>query len=67
MTEPEFDASDDPGVTDVESAVASTPLQRAAGQLQAALPPGWLVEIATIPTEPVGFPKAVLRVVMSTG
>ncbi|MET8873562.1 hypothetical protein [Nocardia sp. NPDC004604] len=38
-----------PQVAGIELATASTPLQRAAGRLQAALPPGWRVEIIDAP------------------
>ncbi|WP_063813704.1 hypothetical protein [Nocardia anaemiae] len=34
-----------PQVAGIELATASTPLRRAAGRLQDALPPGWHVEI----------------------
>ncbi|MFE3001985.1 hypothetical protein ACFXG4_44300 [Nocardia sp. NPDC059246] len=45
-------------LSDVDSPGASTPMQRAAGQLQRVLPPGWRVEVveATYPTVRKGQP-----------
>ncbi|MET7771354.1 hypothetical protein [Nocardia sp. NPDC005366] len=64
MTDLEFDASGTSLTTGTASAMASTPLGRAAGRLQAALPPGWRVEIAVQPAEPGGRPRPMLRVVI---
>ncbi|MFC9893461.1 hypothetical protein ACFVMC_07185 [Nocardia sp. NPDC127579] len=44
MTDLEYGGPRIPMVTGLELAAASTPLRRAAGRLQAALPPGWRVE-----------------------
>ncbi|MEV4129074.1 hypothetical protein [Nocardia sp. NPDC049707] len=41
-----------PQVAGIESATASTPLQRAVGRLQDALPSGWQVEIVDPPDTP---------------
>ncbi|WP_433196611.1 hypothetical protein ACQP1G_44755 [Nocardia sp. CA-107356] len=59
-----------PQVAGIELATASTPLRRAAGRLQAVLPPGWRVEIVDTPgphgisSEPGKDRQPVLRVVM---
>ncbi|MFD7847780.1 hypothetical protein ACFV4K_33250 [Nocardia sp. NPDC059764] len=51
-------------LSDTDSPVISTPMQRAAGQLQRVLPPGWRVEVveATYPTVRKGQPALRLRV-----
>ncbi|MEV0249562.1 hypothetical protein AB0H76_23380 [Nocardia sp. NPDC050712] len=61
MTDLEFGGPRIPMVTGLELVRASTPLRRAAGRLEAVLPPGWRVEVvgAHIPD---GQPA--LRVVM---
>ncbi|MET8427383.1 hypothetical protein [Nocardia sp. NPDC004860] len=50
-------------LSDVDSPDTSTPMQRAAGQLQRVLPPGWRVEVveATYPTVRKGQPVLRLR------
>ncbi|MGW4530578.1 hypothetical protein ACWEOI_06470 [Nocardia sp. NPDC004340] len=50
--------------SDTDSPVSSTPMQRAAGQLQRVLPPGWRVEVveATYPTVRKGQPALRLLV-----
>ncbi|WP_433681452.1 hypothetical protein [Nocardia sp. CA-119907] len=59
-----------PQVAEIELATASTPLRRAAGRLQAVLPPGWRVEIVDAPgargvhSAPGSGRQPVLRVVM---
>ncbi|WP_216913821.1 hypothetical protein [Nocardia noduli] len=63
MTDLGFGTVGAPLLTGPES-TASTPLARAAGRLQAVLPPGWRVEIAVAPDEPGGRPRPLLRVVM---
>jgi hypothetical protein len=50
-----------PQVAGIELATASTPLRRAAGRLQAVLPPGWRVDIVDAPGHDR---QPVLRVVM---
>ncbi|MET8773979.1 hypothetical protein ABZV58_03025 [Nocardia sp. NPDC004654] len=64
MTDLEWDASEIPLVTGVELAAASTPLRRAAGRLQEALPPGWRVEVVDKHMRPGPEDTAALRVVM---
>ena len=67
MTDLEIGPFAAPRVAGIELATASTPLRRAAGRLQAVLPPGWRVEIAdapNIPGSPCGGGQPVLRVVM---
>ncbi|TQM29820.1 hypothetical protein [Nocardia bhagyanarayanae] len=64
MTDLEWDASEAPLVTGVELAAASTPLRRAAGRLEQALPPGWRVEVVDAPKRPDRHDTAALRVVM---
>ncbi|MFE5287730.1 hypothetical protein ACFRAQ_22410 [Nocardia sp. NPDC056611] len=51
-------------LSDTDSSVISTPMQRAAGQLQRVLPSGWRVEVveATYPTVRKGQPA--LRLLM---
>ncbi|MGW4354017.1 hypothetical protein ACWELJ_18210 [Nocardia sp. NPDC004582] len=51
-------------LSDIDSPAISTPMQRAAGQLQRVLPPGWRVEVveATYPTVRKGQPA--LRLLM---
>ncbi|MFF0608843.1 hypothetical protein ACFYUD_09255 [Nocardia tengchongensis] len=51
-------------LSDFDAPVISTPMQRAAGQLERVLPPGWRVEVveATYPTVRKGQP--VLRLLM---
>ncbi|MEU1425484.1 hypothetical protein ABZ412_00225 [Nocardia sp. NPDC005746] len=51
-------------LSDTDSSVTSTPMQRAAGQLRRVLPPGWRVEVveATYPTVRKGQPA--LRLLM---
>ncbi|MFI9507019.1 hypothetical protein [Nocardia sp. NPDC052566] len=61
MTDLETGASVAPLVAGFQLAAASTPLRRAAGRLQAVLPPGWRVEVVDAPGRD-GQP--VLRVVM---
>lgn len=58
MTDLEFDA-DSPAMIDPDT---STPISRAAGRLQRALPPGWRVEVVDPQTRPDHDPA--LRVVM---
>ncbi|MFJ9368511.1 hypothetical protein ACIRRA_29370 [Nocardia sp. NPDC101769] len=50
-------------LSDVDSPGVSTPMQRAASQLQRVLPPGWRVEVveATYPTARKGQPVLRLR------
>ncbi|MCP2276491.1 hypothetical protein SAMN04244553_4501 [Nocardia amikacinitolerans] len=64
MTDLEWDASEAPLVTGVELAAASTPLRRAAGRLEKALPPGWRVEVVDARQRPGPEDTAALRVVM---
>ncbi|MTE14757.1 hypothetical protein [Nocardia aurantiaca] len=54
-------------LSDVDSPGVSTPMQRAAIQLQRVLPPGWRVEVleATYPTVRKGQP--VLRLMLPEG
>ncbi|MEV6770644.1 hypothetical protein AB0N05_18680 [Nocardia sp. NPDC051030] len=54
-----------PELTGLASMPASTPMQRAASQLQKVLPPGWRVEVveAPRPSDRQGLP--VLRLVMA--
>ncbi|MFQ6329517.1 hypothetical protein ACLMAL_25745 [Nocardia sp. CWNU-33] len=54
-----------PRFAGIEPATASTPLRRAAGRLQAVLPPGWRVEIVDTPTVGGRDHQPVLRVVMA--
>ncbi|WP_194817884.1 hypothetical protein [Nocardia sp. XZ_19_385] len=61
MTDLEFGGPQTPMVTGLDLADASTPLRRAAGRLEAVLPPGWRVEVVDAQT-PDGQPA--LRVVM---
>jgi hypothetical protein len=42
----------------------STPLHRAAGRLQAMLPPGWRVDVVETPSEPGQIAEPSLRIVM---
>lgn len=71
MTGLEFDPADVSGFAGVAAgpviatAVASTPLARAAARLQAVLPPGWRVDIDVAAPRPQGDPQPVLRVRMS--
>lgn len=53
-----------PLVAEVELTTVSTPLKRAAGRLQAVLPPGWRVEIVDAPTTNGSDGQPILRVVM---
>ncbi|QIS16633.1 hypothetical protein [Nocardia arthritidis] len=53
-----------PLVAGLELATASTPLRRAAGRLQAVLPPGWRVEVVDAPERPGRERESILRVVM---
>ncbi|WP_406234467.1 hypothetical protein [Nocardia sp. NBC_01009] len=53
-----------PRFAGIEPATASTPLRRAAGRLQAVLPPGWRVEIVDTPAGGRDH-RLVLRVVMA--
>ncbi|MFQ6393421.1 hypothetical protein ACLMAJ_08215 [Nocardia sp. KC 131] len=53
-----------PGIAEIELATASTPLRRAAGRLEAVLPPGWRVDIVDGPGAKGSDRDAVLRVVM---
>ncbi|MFD0365522.1 hypothetical protein ACFQZZ_29150 [Nocardia sp. GCM10030253] len=53
-----------PQVAGIELATVSTPLRRASGRLQAALPPGWRVEIVDAPGARGSVHQPVLRVVM---
>ncbi|PXX65439.1 hypothetical protein DFR70_104503 [Nocardia tenerifensis] len=64
MTDLETGASMTPLVAGFDLATASTPLRRAAGRLQAVLPPGWRVEIVDAPTLTGRHSEPVLRVVM---
>ncbi|AFU06098.1 hypothetical protein [Nocardia brasiliensis] len=66
MTDLETGASIAPLVTGFELATLSTPLRRAAGRLQAVLPPGWRVEIVDAPGLTGRESEPVLRVVMPT-
>ncbi|MEV6277245.1 hypothetical protein [Nocardia sp. NPDC051832] len=61
MTDLEFGGPQTPMVAGLDLAGASTPLRRAAGRLEAVLPPGWRVEVVDART-PDGQPT--LRVVM---
>ncbi|GAB2648600.1 hypothetical protein [Nocardia goodfellowii] len=61
MTDLESGGPRTPMVTDSELTGVSTPLRRAAGRLEAVLPPGWRVEVVD-PQTPDGQPA--LRVVM---
>ncbi|GGN98572.1 MULTISPECIES: hypothetical protein [Nocardia] len=45
-------------------AYSSTPLQRVAGRLQRALPPGWRVDVVDLPPRGQVAGQPVLRVVM---
>ncbi|MGW5308772.1 hypothetical protein [Nocardia thailandica] len=51
-------------VTAFETDSASTPLQRVAGRLQRALPPGWLVDVIDMPARGDVHAQPVLRVQM---
>lgn len=62
MTEPEFDSPVVPRGDGVDLSAASTPMRRAARQLQAALPHGWEVEVVDAPRRPGQIPAAMLRV-----
>ncbi|QIS23312.1 hypothetical protein [Nocardia terpenica] len=53
-----------PGIADIGANAASTPLRRAAVRLQAALPPGWEVDIVDVPRRPGQVPGPLLRVRM---
>lgn len=64
MTDLETGASVAPLVAGFELATVSTPLRRAAGRLQAVLPPGWRVEVVDAPGAPEGEREPILRVVM---
>ncbi len=52
MTDLEIGPSAVPRTADIEPAAASTPLRRAVGRLQEALPSGWQVEIIDAPDAP---------------
>lgn len=65
MTDLDFDSFVIPAITGISPVPASTPLQRAAGKLQRALPPGWRVEIVEGPRQDGGIGQPVLRLVMS--
>lgn len=52
-------------VTGYESdTFSTTPLQRVAGRLQRALPPGWRVDVVDLPAKGAVAAQPVLRVVM---
>ncbi|WP_157121302.1 hypothetical protein [Nocardia miyunensis] len=62
MAELEFDSPVVPRAPEFELPTASTPMRRAARQLQAALPDGWEVEVVDAPRRPGQVPAAMLRV-----
>ncbi|MBY8859045.1 hypothetical protein K7711_21400 [Nocardia sp. CA2R105] len=62
MTELEFDSPVVPRTAEFELSAASTPMRRAARQLQAALPDGWEVEVVDAPRRPGQVSAAMLRV-----
>ncbi len=62
MTELGFDSPVVPQAAEFELSPASTPMRRAARQLQAALPDGWEVEVVDAPRRPGQVPAAMLRV-----
>ncbi|WP_067571937.1 hypothetical protein [Nocardia acidivorans] len=53
-----------PEMTGIASAMASTPMQRAANQLQKVLPPGWRVEVVASSQGTARRGQPVLRLVM---
>ncbi|NNH74413.1 hypothetical protein HLB23_31970 [Nocardia uniformis] len=65
MTDLDFEAFVFPEIADIAPISASTPLQRAAGKLQRALPPGWRVEVVEGPRRDGRTGQPVLRLVMS--
>ncbi|WP_067694882.1 hypothetical protein [Nocardia jejuensis] len=65
MTNVDIDAFSFSGITEVDSMPVSTPMQRAASQLQRVLPPGWRVEVAEVPPPSDRLGQPVLRLVPS--
>ncbi|MFI6871287.1 hypothetical protein [Nocardia sp. NPDC050406] len=65
MTDLDFDAFVLPAITGISPVSASTPMHRAAGKLQRALPPGWRVEVVEGPRRNGQAGQPVLRVVVS--
>ncbi|MCX4096322.1 hypothetical protein [Nocardia sp. alder85J] len=64
MTDVTYGARTAAAVADFEPPVASTPLHRAAGRLQAVLPPGWRVDVVDIAKRHDDGPQPILRVRM---
>ncbi|MQY23515.1 hypothetical protein [Nocardia macrotermitis] len=62
MAELEFDSPVVPRTAEFELSGGSTPMRRAARQLQAALPDGWEVEVVDAPRRPGQIAAAMLRV-----
>jgi hypothetical protein len=67
MTDVTFGARMTPGTTEFGHSSTSTPLHRAAGRLQAALPPGWRVDVVDIAKRRDAAPQPILRVRMPAG
>ncbi|QLY27531.1 hypothetical protein [Nocardia huaxiensis] len=65
MTDVDIDAFILPELTGLAPAPASTPMHRAASQLQKVLPPGWRVEVVAVPPRPGRKDQPALRLVMS--
>ncbi|WP_330184346.1 hypothetical protein OHB26_12545 [Nocardia sp. NBC_01503] len=64
MTQADIDDFVLPELTGVASVSASTPMQRAANQLQKVLPPGWQVEVVESSQGTARLGQPVLRLVM---
>ncbi|MQY27224.1 hypothetical protein [Nocardia aurantia] len=64
MTDVTFGARKTPRPNDFGPSTTSTPLHRAAGRLQAVLPPGWLVDVVDIAKRRDEAPQPILRVRM---
>lgn len=65
MTDVDIDAFVLPELTELASIPVSTPMQRAAGQLQKVLPPGWQVEVVASPSRSDRKNQPVLRLVVA--
>ncbi|MBL1073016.1 hypothetical protein JK358_01275 [Nocardia sp. 2] len=64
MTEVDLDAFILPELTELGPMPVSTPMRRAASQLQKVLPPGWRVEVVAVPPRPGRGDLPALRLVV---